>query len=496
MHMGDTLVAGQGRNQAPFKPTTNANKVLFSLDAAFDACEVRDGATLSFHHHLRNGDGVLNAVLAAAARRGLKDLKIAPSSVFSVHRPLAEHIERQVVTGISTSYIVGPAAHAVSRGLLTTPVTMQTHGGRARAIEAGELVIDIAFIAAPTADDYGNLNGTDGRAACGTMGYAVADAQFARRVVAVTDNLVPYPACPIQISQDYVDFVVVVDSIGDPTGIASGTTRPTEDPMGLAIATSAAQVIDASGLLVDGFSFQTGAGGISIATAQALRGIMQRKGVRGSFAAGGITGHIVEMFEAGLFRSLLDVQCFDLEAVRSYCRNRAHQQMSASMYANPANRGAVVDRLDTMVLGATQIDLDFNVNVTTSSHGVLMGGSGGHADTAAGAKLALVTTRLTAARHAKVVERATTITTPGETIDVVVTEAGVAVNPRRGDLAERLRHAQVPLVSIEALAAKAAEKTEAPPERREGGKLVARMQYRDGTIIDEVHAVDPASLPR
>ena len=93
------------------------------------------------------------------------------------------------------------------------------------------------------------------------------------------------------------------------------------------------------------------------------------------------------MLEAGLFRALFDVQCFDLEAVASYRRNEAHQAMSASMYANPWNRGAVVDQLDVVVLGAAEVDLDFNVNVTTGSGGVIMGGSGGHSDTAAGAKL-------------------------------------------------------------------------------------------------------------
>jgi citrate lyase subunit alpha/citrate CoA-transferase len=41
----------------------------------------------------------------------------------------------------------------------------------------------------------------------------------------------------------------------------------------------------------------------------------------------------------------------------------------------------------------------------------------------------------------KLVERAGCITAPGETIDAVVTEAGVAVYPQRGDLAERLRSA-------------------------------------------------------
>ena len=62
--------------------------------------------------------------------------------------------------------------------------------------------------------------------------------------------------------------------------------------------------------------------------------------------------------------------------------------MSASMYGNPHTKGAVVNNLDIMILGATEIDIDYNVNVTTGSNGVIMGGSGGHSDTAAGAKLA------------------------------------------------------------------------------------------------------------
>jgi citrate lyase subunit alpha/citrate CoA-transferase len=138
---------------------------------------------------------------------------------------------------------------------------MQTHGGRARAIESGNLHIDVAFVAAPTADTYGNLNGVDGKSACGTLGYPIVDVKYADRVVAITDNLAPYPACPIDITQDDVDYVVQVASIGDPQQIVSGTTRVTNKPEGLKIAATAARVIEASGLLENGLSFQTGAGG-------------------------------------------------------------------------------------------------------------------------------------------------------------------------------------------------------------------------------------------
>ena len=334
---------------------------------------------------------------------------------------------------------------------------MQTHGGRARAIQSGELHIDVAFIAAPAADEYGNISGSVGRVACGPLGYAMVDAEFAERMVAITDQLVPYPACPIDIHQDRVDFVVRVDSIGDPSGILSGTTRPTKDPVGLMIASTAASVIEASGLLGTEFSFQTGAGGVSLAAAQELPRVMQRLKVQGTFAAGGVTGSLCDMLEAGLFRNIFDVQCFDLTAVESYRKDPRHMSMSASLYANPHCRGAVVNRLDTMILGAAKVDLDFNVNVTTSSNGGILGGSGGHADTADGSKLAIVTTRLGSSAGPKIVDRVRCITTPESTIDVAVTEAGIAVNPARPDLMDRMRAFGLPVRSMKELRAAAAE---------------------------------------
>ncbi len=480
----------------PRKPARRPNKILGGLDAAIDACGLRDGAVVSFHHHLRNGDGVLNAVMAAIARRGLKDVTVAASSLFAVHAPLVRHIEEGTVGGVSAGFIAGPVAEAISRGLLTRPARLLTHGGRARAIAAGELVIDAAFVAAPAADPFGNLNGVDGPSACGAPGYPQVDAAHAKRVVAVTDHLVPYPACPIAIGQECVDFVVVLPSIGEAAGIVSGTTRPTGEAAGLAIAALAARVIEAAGLLADGFSFQTGAGGISLAAAAEVRRRMQALGVVGSFASGGITGQHVAMLEEGLFRTLLDVQCFDLEAVRSFARHPRHLAMSAARYAAPGPRGAVVDALDAVILGATEIDRDFNVNVTTGSDGVLMGGSGGHADTAAGAGLAIVTSRLTAGANPKLVERVRTLTTPGATVDVVVTEAGLAVNPARGELRARLREAGLPVLGIDELLARAAAAADRPASPRAEGRTVAEVEYRDGSVIDTIPQAGPQARPQ
>lgn len=464
-------------------------KVLGSIKEALDKCNIKDGMIVSFHHHLRNGDYVLNMVLKEIAMMGIKDIKIAASSIFPIHEPLVHYIKTGVVTGIYANYISGPVAEAISRGELQNPAIMHTHGGRARAIESGDLAIDIAFIAAPTCDTYGNINGVDGKSACGALGYAVADALYAEKTVAITDNLVPYPACPIEISQEYIDYVVQVESIGDAKGIVSGTTRITKDPVGLKIAKMTSKVIEASGLLKDGFSFQTGAGGTSLAVAAYVKELMQKNKIKGSFAAGGITGYIVEMFEEGLFNALFDVQCFDLKAVESYRNNKGHQGMSASMYGNPHNKGAVVNNLDVMILGATEIDLDFNVNVTTGSNGMIMGGSGGHSDTAAGAKLAIVVTQLIKGRLPIVVDKVTTVTTPGETIDVLVTERGIAINPLRQDLIEKLGETNLPIMSIEELKKLAENMTGVPEKIQLDDKIVAVVEYRDGTVIDVVRKI-------
>jgi len=466
------------------------SKLMHSLADVFAKIPVTDGMTLSFHHHFRNGDGVVNLVLATAAQLGLKNLKVALSSVFPVHAPLIEHAKNGVVTALDTNYMSGPVADAISRGLFEKPVMLRTHGGRGRAIECGQLKIDVAFIAAPAADEYGNVNGTQGPAACGSLGYAFPDAQYADHVVAVTDYIVEYPLSPVSIPQTRVDYVVKVDCVGDPKGIVSGTTRITTDPVGLKIADTAAKVIESTGLIKNGFSFQTGAGGASLATAAFVRKMMEKEHVTGSFALGGITGYMVEMLEKGLFKKLMDVQGFDLEAIHSIATNPNHLEIGADFYASPFNAGCSVNKLYVVILGATEIDTDFNVNVVTGSDGVIMGGSGGHADAAAGAKVTIIVANLLRGRLPIIVDEVLTATTPGETIDVLVTERGVAVNPRRTDLKKQLLAAGLPVKEIQELKALAQGIAGSPKSLTSQGKVVAVVEYRDGTIIDIVRQVE------
>jgi len=283
--------------------------------------------------------------------------------------------------------------------------------------------------------------------------------------------------------------VVEVDAIGNPAGIVSGTTRITRDPVGLIMAETAVKVIQHSGLLKDGFSFQTGAGGASLAAASFLKDVMLREGIRGSFASGGITGYLVDMLNAGCFESLMDVQCFDLKAVESIRSNPAHQEISAMQYASPAAASAVVDKLDVVILGATEVDTDFNVNVHTDSSGRIMGGSGGHSDTAAGAKLSMIIAPLFRARLPIVTDHVSCISTPGRDIDVLVTQRGVAVNPKNQELMLRLKDAGLPVIPIDELKHIAERITGKPNKIQHAGRTVANVIYRDGTLMDTIKSV-------
>ena len=465
------------------------NKLKHSIREAILESGLKSGMTVSFHHHLRNGDFVLNMVMDEIAALGIRDLTVNASSLFDVHAPLKTHIENGVVRKIITDYMSAALGSFISAGGMETPVEFRTHGGRPADIESGKTPIDVAFIAAPACDPMGNLSGKLGKSACGSLGYAIPDAKNAKFVVAITDDLFPYPLCGWSIPETDVDAVVVVDSIGDPKGIVSGTTKITRDPVGLLMAQTAVDVIRASGLLKEGFSFQTGAGGASLAAAKYLMDLMQKEKIRGSFGLGGITGYLVDMLNAGCFDALMDVQCFDLKAVESIRNNPKHCEISATQYASPNAKSAVVDSLDVVILGATQLDTDFNVNVHTDSNGSIMGGSGGHSDTAAGAKLSMIIAPLSRARLPIVTDRVTCISTPGSTIDVLVTQKGVAVNPKNRELALRLKDAGIKIVDIHELKELAERVSGVPEKPRLGDRIVADVIYRDGTVIDRIREV-------
>lgn len=425
----------------------------------------------------------------ACGALGLSNLTVNASSVMACHTPLLGAIREGVVTGVECNFMHAAVGHEISRGLLENDVLFRTHGGRPAALERGTSHIDVAFIAASAADAEGNCNGKEGSSAFGSIGYAMSDAEYADYVIVVTDNLMPYPLTNVSIPENLVDAVVVCDSIGDPDRIMSGTTRITRDPIGLLIADYTARAIEACGLIQDGFSFQTGAGGMSLAAAAYVGERMRKRGVTGSFASGGITGLLVDLLNEGLFTSLADVQCFDREAAASIRNNPHHVEISASRYASPQAKSAVVDRLDAVILGATEVGTDFSVNVHTDSNGLIMGGSGGHSDTAAGASLAIIAAPLVRARLPLIVDRPQTISTPGETIDLLVTQYGMACNPKRHDLRVCLTDAGLPVYSIEELKEKAERLTGIPRLLKNEGRIVARVIGRDGNELDVIRSV-------
>lgn len=484
----------QAKKHATFlERSASENKIVPSLEDAIIKSGLKDGMTISFHHHFRNGDHIVNMVVDKLAEMGFKNLTLAASSLASIHSHLIEHIKNGVITHIETSGMRGELAEQVSRGLIDCPVVFRSHGGRASAIFTGELHIDVAFLGAPSCDPYGNANGysrdDDNGIACGSLGYARPDASFADSVIVITNHLVSYPNAPWAIQEYEVDYVVLVDDIGDPKGIMSGATRYTKDPKELLIAKTAANVIEAAGYLYDGFSMQMGSGGASLATARFIRQKMLDKGIHCRFALGGITGQIAAMHEEGLIDRILDVQSFDLDAALSLKNNHFHHQIGAIYYASHLS-AAAVDQLDFVVLSALEIDTDFNVNVLTGSDGVIRGAIGGHPDTAEGASLSVVVAPLTRGRIPTIVKHVNTVVTPGDAVDVVVTDRGIAVNPNRPDVEAKLRKAGLPVFTIEQLRERAENLVGVPDPIKYKERIVGVVMYRDNTIIDVIHQID------
>lgn len=478
-------------NSDALKPRPSKSKVVSDIEEAIKRSGLKDGMTISFHHHFRGGDYIVNMVMEVIAKMGIKNLTLAPSSLQDCHKPLIDHIKNGVVRRIYTSGLRGPLADAISRGLMNVPVVIHSHGGRAQLIESGEIKIDVAFLGVSECDVYGNANGRFGKSACGSLGYAMIDAKHAKNVILLTDNFVEYPNSFASITQDQVDYIVEVPAVGDPKKIGAGATRLTKNPQDLLISRLTANVIEHSGAFVDGFSMQTGSGGASLSVTKFLKDKMIAKNIKSSFALGGITGMMVELHEEGLIKKLIDVQSFDAEAASSLQRNPNHLEVSASYYANALAKGCAVNQLDIVILSALEIDTDFNINVITGSDGVIRGASGGHCDTAAGAGISLVVAPLVrGGRLPSVMDKVSTVITPGDTIDVLVTDHGIAVNPRRTDLREKLKAvSDLPLYTIEELKTMAYKITGTPDPLEFGDKIIGVVKYRDGSIIDVIRQV-------
>jgi citrate lyase subunit alpha/citrate CoA-transferase len=83
----------------------------------------------------------------------------------------------------------------------------------------------------------------------------------------------------------------------------------------------------------------------------------------------------------------------------------------------------------------------------------------------------------------------TTLLTPGESVDVLVTDHGIAVNPKRPEIEQRLRDAHLPVMSIEELHQRAVALTGEPEPLSFSDRIVGVIRYRDGSVIDVVRQV-------
>lgn len=485
-----TYVEGEPKNGTFRKDLQKESSKIVTLEEAIRRSGLKDGMTISFHHHFRGGDKVVNMVVAKLAEMGFRNLTVAASSLSDVHAPLIEHIKNGVVTKLITSGLRGELANEISHGLMEEPVVFRSHGGRGSAIACGDLHIDVAFLGASSCDPAGNACGysrsENAKSICGSLGYALPDAQYADKVVILTDDLVDYPNTPNSISERNVDYVVVVDSVGDSSKISSGAIRDTKNPRDILLAQTAAKVIINSGYFKEGFSIQTGSGGASLAAVKYIRESMIEKGIHASYALGGITAHMVKMHEEGLIERLIDVQSFDKVAAESLRKNPFHKEVSANEYASADEPGSAVHYLDIVILSALEVDVNFNVNVLVGSDGIIRGAIGGHPDTAADSALSIIVCPLLRGRIPCVVDEVTTLITPGSTVDVVVTEYGIAVNPRRPEIAERLKAAGLKVVDIHCLKDMALKAIGNPDPLPFGDKVVGVVMNRDGSVQDVI----------
>jgi citrate lyase subunit alpha / citrate CoA-transferase len=202
----------EGRKHAPpirscADYPANGDKRVLDLKTALKKCGLCDGMVISTHHHLRDGDRVAVMALEAAARLDVRDLMWFPSASFPSQATVIDLMESGVVHHIEGS-MNGPLGDYCTQGKMRGTGVLRSHGGRWQAIQDGEVHIDIAVIAAPAADPFGNADGAHGKSACGSLGFALADSIYADRVIVVTDNLVPFPCIPSQIQGNNVDYVV------------------------------------------------------------------------------------------------------------------------------------------------------------------------------------------------------------------------------------------------------------------------------------------------
>ncbi len=478
------------------------NKVV-ALDEVMDV--IFDGDTISYPHYYRTGDKGLEMVVAKLREHGKKDIRIYGNAFFDHVDPwLFEAIDDGTITGIYGNPYRKLGAKILMGDLLPWVSVGFSHGNRVRKLQTGELTVKVAFGPVPIADVYGNANGLGGKEEhfCGPVGLFTVDSECAEYVCLLAGTVSETVVLPAPISMERVDFVVKVDDPGLSSGIGSGTldmNKARSNPFNAQVAENISNVIKASGVVKDNFAFQVGSGA-GLLVLENIRAMLKEMKIRADFSIGGVTSLHVDMLEEGTLYQLMHGQLFEPSArmKESMINNPHHHEITTPYYASVANKESAVNMLDLAVLSALEVDLGFNLN-TVCANGRIIGGIGGGQDVAAGADLTIIFMPLATGKgdkgFPKVVEKVYTRTTPGEVVDVIVTEEFAAVNPDstssyKDAISNNAKDFGVKLLTIEELHRRSIDKAHEfgriPANAETTDEVVHVIEWRDGTLLDVI----------
>lgn len=191
------------------------------------------------------------------------------------------------------------------------------------------------------------------------------------------------------------------------------------------------------------------------------------------------------MLQDGQIDYILDGQTFDLDGVVSMQSDPRHVWTSPFTSYNYHSKGNFASLVDVVILGATEIDVNFNGNVVTHSDGYLLHGIGGWQNCLF-SKTVIIPVPLFRDRIPVLVNEVTTLCGPGELIDVIVTERGIAINPLRTDLIEKCTGSGLPVRDLRELKEEAERICGKPQKPRFKNNVVAVVKWVDGTLLDSI----------
>jgi len=473
------------------------------LDAVFELIE--DGDTISYPHYYRTGDRGLERIVTRLREKGKHDIGLYANAVFDHTDPwLIEAFRNGTLSRLYGNIYRKFGAHVMAGELRPWITVGFSHGNRVRKLQTGEVHVKMAFAPVPIADIHGNANGIGGRGdqLCGPLGLAAADTEFADYTCLLAGTVNESLVVPSALSMENTDFVVPMEVPGLSAGIGSGTLdleRARGNAFNARVAENVTAVMRAAGVVRDGFDFQVGSGA-GLVVLDNIRSMLKQEGVSAGFAMGGVTSLHVDMLQEGTIRTLLHGQLFEPSdrVIASLREDPGHVEITPGYYASVAGKECAVNLLDLAVLSALEVDRDFNLN-TVCAGGRIIGGIGGGQDVAAGAALTIIFLPLATGKNGKgfpkVVDRVYTRTTPGEVVDVVVTEDLAAVNPRsrspyRESILEQAGREGLKLVDMDELHHRSMEKAREfgsiPRPIETTDEILHAVEWRDGTLLDVI----------